>query len=78
MVDTNLFKTGVALLGAGVVLKMTKKMSDNLTEEKGIPKKDGSGRGLRLNRGRGGCEITKEEGQGMNLPRQQKRRYFRL
>ena len=33
---------------------------------RGIPKKDGSGRGLRLNRGRGGCEITQKIGKGMN------------
>jgi len=31
---------------------------------KGIPKKDGSGGGMRLNEGRGGCEITEEEGKG--------------
>lgn len=31
---TDLFKVGVSLLGAGVVLKMTKDMGDNLTKEK--------------------------------------------
>jgi len=31
---------------------------------KNKPLKDGSGKGLRLNEGRGGCEITKEKGQG--------------
>lgn len=27
---------------------------------KGIPKEDGSGKGVRANKGRGGCEITKQ------------------
>ena len=31
---------------------------------KGIPKKDGSGQGKRLNKGRGGCDTTKKTGQG--------------
>lgn len=31
---------------------------------KGTPKKDGSGRGNRSNRGRGGCKTTKKTGQG--------------
>ena len=31
---------------------------------KGIPKRDGSGRGKRANRGRGGCKTTKSKGQG--------------
>jgi len=31
---------------------------------KNKPKKDGSGRGVRANRGRGGCTQTKTEGQG--------------
>jgi len=26
--------------------------------KKGVPKRDGSGRGTRANRGRGGCETT--------------------
>lgn len=30
----NLFEVGVSLLGAGVVLKLTKDMSDNLTKGK--------------------------------------------
>jgi len=34
---------------------------------KGIPKKDGSGGGMRLNKGRGGCKITKKKGKGMNI-----------
>jgi len=33
--------------------------------EVGVPRKDGSGRGIRLNKGRGGCKITKESGRGM-------------
>lgn len=28
---------------------------------KGIPKKDGSGGGMRLNKGRGGCDVTNQE-----------------
>jgi hypothetical protein len=31
---------------------------------KGVPKKDGSGKGKRLNKGRGGCKTTKTKGQG--------------
>ena len=34
--------------------------------EKGVPKKDGSGGGIRLNKGRGGCDETEEIGKGMN------------
>jgi len=30
------------------------------------PKKDGSGRGVRANRGRGGCKSTKTTGKGRN------------
>jgi len=30
------------------------------------PKRDGSGRGVRANRGRGGCKTTKSRGQGRN------------
>jgi len=33
-------------------------------EKKGIPKRDGSGRGTRANRGRGGCKETKARGKG--------------
>jgi len=32
--------------------------------KKSIPKRDGSGRGRRLNRGRGGCPNTKKKGKG--------------
>jgi len=28
----------------------------------GVPKKDGSGKGTRANRGRGGCAVTKKIG----------------
>ena len=31
---------------------------------KGTPKRDGSGKGSRANRGRGGCSTTKKTGQG--------------
>lgn len=33
---------------------------------KGVPKMDGSGKGNRSNRGRGGCSKTKPIGQGRN------------
>lgn len=32
--------------------------------KKGIPRRDGSGRGIRANRGRGGCKITQRRGKG--------------
>jgi len=32
----------------------------------GIPKKDGSGKGVRANKGRGGCATTKKVGKGSN------------
>ena len=32
---------------------------------KGIPKYDGSGKGLRINKGRGGCIVTKKVGKGI-------------
>ena len=31
---------------------------------RGIPKRDGSGRGRRLNRGRGGCSEIEKKGRG--------------
>ena len=34
--------------------------------KKGVPKRDGSGRGVRANRGRGGCAPTKTTGKGRN------------
>lgn len=33
---------------------------------KGRPKRDGSGRGIRANRGRGGCSDTEPKGKGRN------------
>lgn len=33
---------------------------------KNKPKRNGSGRGVRANRGRGGCAETKKTGQGRN------------
>lgn len=33
---------------------------------KGIPKRDGSGRGRRANRGRGGCKSIRRKGKGRN------------
>jgi len=33
---------------------------------KGKPKKDGSGKGTRDNRGRGGCKTTNKKGKGKN------------
>jgi len=33
---------------------------------KGIPKKDGSGKGTRANQGRGGCKPTSPAGKGRN------------
>ena len=31
---------------------------------KSIPKKNGSGKGTRVNKGRGGCKVTKSTGKG--------------
>lgn len=31
---------------------------------KGVPRRDGSGRGVRANRGRGGCKTTRGTGRG--------------
>jgi len=33
-------------------------------KKKGVPKRDGSGRGQRLNQGRGGCSSTRRSGRG--------------
>lgn len=33
---------------------------------KGVPKRDGSGKGVRANRGRGGCVTTSKTGKGSN------------
>lgn len=36
-----------------------------MANKKGVPKKkDGSGKGKRMNRGRGGCKITNKFGKG--------------
>ena len=34
--------------------------------KKGVPKRDGSGKGIRANRGRGGCKTTQKKGKGYN------------
>lgn len=34
--------------------------------KKGVPKKDGSGGGVRGNKGRGGCKDTQTKGKGSN------------
>ena len=34
--------------------------------KRGIPKRDGSGGGVRKNRGRGGCKTTRKIGRGRN------------
>ena len=39
-----------------------------MTEEKGIPKRDGSGRGIRSNRGRGGCNPPQDKGLDADAP----------
>jgi len=33
-------------------------------KKKGVPKRDGSGQGKRLNQGRGGCGQTQRKGRG--------------
>lgn len=33
---------------------------------KGVPKRDGSGKGIRANKGRGGCKEPKKTGKGRN------------
>ena len=45
---------------------MAKKKEKKVVAKKNAPKKDGSGKGTRANRGRGGCATTKENGQGSN------------
>ena len=34
-------------------------------DSKNVPKRDGSGKGMRLMRGRSGCEVTEEVGKNM-------------
>jgi len=36
---------------------------------KGVPRRNGSGRGVRANRGRGGCKTTRTTGRGRNRKR---------
>lgn len=35
-----------------------------MATKKGVPKKNGSGRGVRANKGRGGCSPTQRSGKG--------------
>jgi len=37
---------------------------DRMATRKGVPKRDGSGKGCRANRGRGGCKTTRRTGRG--------------
>ncbi len=37
-----------------------------MKSKRGTPKRDGSGRGIRANRGRGGCKNTRSTGRGRN------------
>ena len=41
--------------------------------KKGTPKRDGSGRGVRANRGRGGCKETEKVGRGRTSSRRIRR-----
>lgn len=41
-------------------------MQKGVKMPKGVPKRDGSGRGMRLNRGRGGCGRAQKIGKGRN------------
>lgn len=40
-----------------------------MVDEKGVPKRNGSGRGVRANRGRGNCLNTQEIGKGRGYGR---------
>lgn len=44
----------------------------------GKPKRDGSGRGIRANRGRGGCSVTKMFGLGRKTTRKKSKTFFGL
>lgn len=44
--------------------KSTSKQSS--TSKKGVPKRNGSGKGIRANKGRGGCKTTRSTGRGRN------------
>jgi len=35
-----------------------------MADKKGVPKRDGSGKGIRANRGRSGCNIPSSNGRG--------------
>jgi len=37
-----------------------------MSNTRGVPKRDGSGRGTRNNQGRGGCKNTQRKGGGRN------------
>lgn len=37
-----------------------------MTVKNGTPKRDGSGRGVRANKGRGGCDDPEQGGKGSN------------
>ena len=39
---------------------------ENIMAKKGVPKKDGSGKGKKANKGRGGCNPTQKKGKGSN------------
>jgi len=49
------------LLAVGIVANVASNVMG-----KGIPKMDGSGRGIRANKGRGGCKVKKHSGLGRN------------
>ena len=38
-----------------------------MAAKKGVPKKDGSGKGVRANQGRGGCANTEKVGKGKKV-----------
>ena len=44
-----------------ILRKSTNWRGENM---KGVPKRDGSGKGVRANRGRGGCSPTRSTGRG--------------
>jgi len=41
-------------------------VTGDIADNKGIPKKDGSGKGLKLNKNRGGCKEEEEEEENEN------------
>lgn len=47
-------------------LEMEKNKEKNMSVKKGVPKRDGSGKGARNNQGRGGCATTRRTGRGRN------------